>query len=181
MNMDSLGWARYSPGAPPDHSYGRVALVQRDRFLVWTADGEVTATVSGAIRQHREGAPAVGDWVVLRARAIIDVLPRRTTLSRKEPGKRLREQVLAANMDLLFVVSGLDRDYNPRRLERYLVLAHESGARPVIVLNKADLCSNLEGVLRETEAVSPGVSILAVSAAAGWGLDALSCEARRLR
>lgn len=179
MNMDSLGWARYSPGAPPDHSDGRVALVQRDRFLVWTADGEVAATVSGAIRQHREAAPAVGDWVVLRASVIIEVLPRRTKLSRKEPGKRLREQVLAANMDLLFVVSGLDRDYNPRRLERYLVLAHESGARPVIVLNKADLCSNLEGVLRETEAVSPGVSVLAVSAAAGWGLDALSREVGR--
>jgi ribosome biogenesis GTPase len=94
----------------------------------------------------------------------------------------MREQVLAANMDLLFVVSGLDRDYNPRRLERYLVLAHESGARPVILLNKADLRAHLAeqddladgdlaDVVRLTERHAPGVPVFALSALEQWGLD----------
>lgn len=181
MHLDSLGWARYSPAAEPDNSCGRVALVERDRFLVWTADGEVLATLSGQLRRQSEYAPAIGDWVILReGRVIIDILPRRTTLSRKEPGRRLCAQVLAANMDLLFVVTGLDRDYNPRRLERYLVLAYESGARPVIVLNKADLCPEFDGVLDavvdETQRHAPGVPIVALSALEQWGLDVLKCH-----
>jgi ribosome biogenesis GTPase / thiamine phosphate phosphatase len=180
MDLDSLGWARYSPATKPDNSYGRVALVERDRFLVWTAEGEVSATLSGQLRRQPEHAPSVGDWVVLReGRVILDVLPRRTRLSRKEPGRRLCEQVLAANMDLLFVVTGLDRDYNPRRLERYLVLAYESGARPVIVLNKADLCSELDTVLHDSQRHAPGVPIVAVSALERWDLDVLVRQVER--
>ncbi|MCU1314055.1 MAG: ribosome small subunit-dependent GTPase [Acidobacteriaceae bacterium] len=180
MDLHSLGWARYSPASEPESSYGRVALVRRDRLLVWTADGEVVATLSGALRRHHELTPSVGDWVVLReASVIIDVLPRRTKLSRKEPGKRLREQVLAANMDLLFVVTALDRDYNPRRLERYLVLAYESGARPVIVLNKADLCSDLDGVLQASQSCAPGVPVLAISALEQRGMDVLARQVER--
>ena len=175
MNLNTLGWARYSPAAHADNSYGRVALVQRDRLLVWTADGEVAASLSGPLRQHPEQAPSVGDWVVLRdASVVVDVLPRRTKLSRKEPGKAPREQVLAANMDVLFVVSGLDRDYNPRRLERYLVFAYESGARPVIVLNKADLCPDIDPVLQESQRRAPGVPIIAVSALEQSGLEVLA-------
>ena len=86
----------------------------------------------------------------------------------------MREQVLAANMDLLFIVSGLDRDYNPRRLERYLVLAHQSGARPVVLLNKADLRGDLADVVRLTERHAPGVPVFALSALEQWGLEAIS-------
>jgi ribosome biogenesis GTPase len=174
MDFESIGWAHYAPRSAPAPGCGRVALVHRDHYIVWTADGEVTASISGHLRYLDQDPPSVGDWVILREGAVISrILPRRTQLSRKEPGKRLREQVLAANMDLLFVVSGLDRDYNPRRLERYLVLAHESGARPIILLNKADLRGDLADVLRLTEQHAPGVSVFALSALGPWGLEAI--------
>jgi ribosome biogenesis GTPase / thiamine phosphate phosphatase len=178
MNLHEIGWAHYAPETAPDPTCGRVALVHREHCIVWTADGEVTATPSGHLRHLDQDPPCVGDWVILRERAVISqVLPRRMQLSRKESGKRLREQVLAANMDLLFVVSGLDRDYNPRRLERYLVLAHESGARPVILLNKADLRGDIADVVRLTERHAPGVPVLALSALDQWGLDAIARNA----
>lgn len=170
MDFHDIGWARYAPQTIPDPACARVAMVHREHFIVWTPDGEVTATVSGHLRHLDQDPPCVGDWVTLRDGSVISqVLPRRTQLSRKEPGKRMREQVLAANMDLLFIVSGLDRDYNPRRLERYLVLAYESGARPVILLNKADLRGDLADVVRHTEQHAPGVPVIALSALSNGG------------
>jgi ribosome biogenesis GTPase / thiamine phosphate phosphatase len=181
MDFEDIGWAHYAPQTAPDPACGRIALVHREHFIVWTPDGEVTATVSGHLRHLDQDPPCVGDWVTLRDGSVISqVLPRRTQLSRKEAGKRVREQVLAANMDLLFIVSGLDRDYNPRRLERYLVLAYESGARPVILLNKADLRgdfpdrSDLPEIVRHTERHAPGVPVIALSALEQWGLDAIA-------
>lgn len=177
MSLMDAGWARYAPETDPDKLTGRVALVHRDRFVVWTDDGETTATASGHLRHSEREQPCIGDWVTLRDGCVISaVLPRRTKLSRKEPGRRGREQVLAANIDVLFVVSGLDGDYNPRRLERYLVLAHESGARPVVLLNKADLRGDLEDVVRLTERRAPGVPVLAVSALTGRGLDSIQSQ-----
>lgn len=175
MEFEEIGWAHYAPQSPPHPACGRVALVHRDQYIVWTANGEVTTTISGHLRHLDQDLPCVGDWVILReATVIAQVLPRRTQLSRKEPGKRLREQVLAANMDHLFIVSGLDRDYNPRRLERYLVLAHESGARPVILLNKADLRGDVADVVRLTQRHAPGVSVFTLSALEQWGLEAVT-------
>jgi ribosome biogenesis GTPase len=174
MNLKEIVWESYACEQAPDRSYGRVALAARERFLVWAEQGEVEATISGHLRHFDGGWPCVGDWVVLREGSIItDILPRRTKLSRKEPGKGVREQVLAANIDLLFVVSGLDQDYNPRRLERYLVLAYESGARPVILLNKADLRTDLPDIVYRTERHAPGVPVLALSALMNWGLDSI--------
>lgn len=175
MNFEAIGWAHYAPETAPDPACGRVALVHREHCIVWTPNGEVTATISGHLRHLDQDLPCVGDWVILREGTVISqVLPRRTQLSRKEPGKRLREQVLAANMDLLFIVSGLDRDYNPRRLERYLVLAHESGARPVVLLNKADLRGDVADVVRLTERHAPGVPVFALSALERRGLEAIA-------
>jgi ribosome biogenesis GTPase len=179
MNFEAMGWAHYAPETnptlAPDPACGRVALVHREHCIVWTPNGEVTATISGHLRHLDQDLPCVGDWVILREGTVISqVLPRRTQLSRKEPGKRLREQVLAANMDLLFIVSGLDRDYNPRRLERYLVLAHESGARPVVLLNKADLRGDIADVVRLTERHAPGVPVFALSALQRRGLEAIA-------
>lgn len=102
------------------------------------------------------------------------VLDRKTLLERKRPGKTSREQILAANLDLLFVVSGLDHDYNPRRLERYLILAKESGIRPVLVLNKTDLHENPSDVVKEAEGLANGIEVVALSAQTDNSIDQLN-------
>jgi ribosome biogenesis GTPase len=180
MLLEQLGWNDFfARQLPQEGVAGRVAAANRERFLVWTAQGEIEVTVSGRHRHASSRWPSVGDWVVLRKNApVIDtVLAPKSELSRKRPGKGLREQVLAANMDVLFIVSGLDHDYNPRRIERYLVLAEESGARPVILLNKADLAEELQldlnRITEETEQLAPGAPVLTLSALTGSGLDTI--------
>ena len=101
------------------------------------------------------------------------LLQRRSTLSRKVAGERTGEQIMAANVDLVYVVASLNRELNLRRLERYLAVIWESGATPAIVLNKADLCDDRRQILRDVEAIAPGVSVFATSAASGEGLEAL--------
>jgi ribosome biogenesis GTPase len=124
----------------------------------------------------------VGDWVVLRddAPVIVKVLERTSKLSRKQPEREVREQVLAANIDVLFIVSGLDRDYNERRIERFLVMARESGARPVVLLNKSDLADelglDLAEVVARTERLCTGVKVVPLSALSDHGLDALPAQ-----
>jgi len=158
-------------GAEP----GRVALADRDLFAVWTESGEREASVSGRLRHSGDDWPAVGDWVVLEGGArIARVLPRRTAFSRKEPGAVTRAQVIAANIDVLFVVAGLDGDFNLRRLERYLLLARESGARPVVVLNKSDLRADIEEVA--VHAAALGAPVVTTSALDGYGLAALEAH-----
>ena len=174
MDLSLFGWNDYFASQCPNSWVGRIALASRECFTIWTERGEIEARVSGKLRHNSTTWPYVGDWVVLRDDSVIvDVLPRRTELVRKQPGKEVREQVLAANVDVLFIVTGLDADYNPRRLERYLVLAHESRARPVVLLNKADLCADPGTAIRETRTVAPGVPVIAASALQGWGLEAL--------
>jgi ribosome biogenesis GTPase / thiamine phosphate phosphatase len=187
MLLQDLGWSDFfesqlaatTAGIP-----GRVASANHGRFLVWTeaagtGPGEIDAGVSGSLRKSGGLWPAVGDWVVLRTDdAVIDrVLTRKTKLSRKQPEREVREQVLAANIDVLFIVSGLDRDYNPRRIERFLVMANESGARPVVLLNKSDLAAELAldlgTVVASTQQLSPGITVLPLSALSDHGLDAL--------
>ena len=107
------------------------------------------------------------------------MLERKTKLCRKQPEREVREQVLAANIDVLFIVSGLDRDYNERRIERFLVMARESGARPVVLLNKADLAAGLGLDLADWwrgPTLKPGVQVLALSAKSDHGLDALPAQ-----
>ena len=151
---------------------GRVVLEHTHIYRVGTADGELLARVSGRLR-HRAAArpdfPAVGDWVVVEPVADSDarihaVLPRVSRFSRRAAGDATEEQIVAANIDIVFLVGGLDGDFNPRRIERYLVVAWESGATPVIVLNKADLVPDAARHVTEVEAVAPGVSVHAVSA-----------------
>jgi ribosome biogenesis GTPase len=133
---------------------------------------ETAVEASGRLLHMAESAadlPAVGDWVLLRDGWIDRILPRRTMIARKAPGKGIAPQVLAANIDLIFVVTGLDGDLNLRRLERYLVAAAESGAEPVIVLNKADLCHNPEEAVAGVRAIAPTHSVLLMSAELDWG------------
>jgi ribosome biogenesis GTPase / thiamine phosphate phosphatase len=180
MSLEKFGWNSYfeseflrlaEPGAEP----ARVALADRELFAVWTESGEREASVSGRLRHSGGDWPAVGDWVVLEGGArIAHVLPRQTAFSRKEAGAVTRAQVIAANIDVLFVVAGLDGDFNLRRLERYLLLGRESGARPVVVLNKSDLREDAEEVAVDVAAL--GAPVVTTSALDGCGLGALEAH-----
>jgi len=190
MLLQDFGWSDFfesqlanAPAGIP----GRVASANHGRFLVWTAtdgtgSGEVDASVGGLLRKPGALWPAVGDWVVLRNdEAVIDlVLTRKTCVSRKQPEREIREQVLAANIDVLFIVSGLDRDYNPRRIERFLVMANESGARPVVLLNKADLAPQLglelDELVAQVQQLSPAITVLPISAKSDRDLGALPAQ-----
>jgi ribosome biogenesis GTPase len=151
---------------------------------VVAADGrEIDAAVSGRFRYDAKGPedfPAVGDWVALELLAhdhsgvIHDVLPRQTRFARPARGDIASAQVVAANVDVVLLVSGLDHDFNVRRLERYLALAWASGAEPVIVLNKADVCDDIAGRVADAALVAPGVPVRVVSALEGDGMDSLT-------
>jgi ribosome biogenesis GTPase / thiamine phosphate phosphatase len=184
--LAALGWGEpfatsFREQAEPGRRPGRVVAEDRGLYLVATAIGDVPASVSGRFRfQATEDAgawPAVGDWVALDDRSgggtIHAVLPRRSAFSRMAAGKETRTQVIGANVDVVFVVTSLNHDFNVRRLERYLAAAWESGARPVVVLSKADLAGDVDGPLLAAESVAPGVPILVVSAVDGTGLDAV--------
>jgi ribosome biogenesis GTPase / thiamine phosphate phosphatase len=162
---------------------GRVALEHKHLYRVWTEQGELLGEVSGKFSfqaEGREDYPAVGDWVVLKPRVsegkgtITSILPRKSKFSRKMAGNTTEEQIVAANVDTVFLVNSLNEDLNLRRIERYLLLAWESGATPVIVLSKADLCPNVLGKIAEVEAVTfGGVPIVPISAELGEGLQQL--------
>jgi ribosome biogenesis GTPase len=164
-------------------SPGRVVASHSSRLLrVGMADAERLAEVAGSLRHGASSAldlPAIGDWVGVRrrdeARPLIQaVLPRRTAFVRRAAGDRSVAQVLAANVDTVFLVVGLDADFNLRRLERTLVLAWESGASPVVVLNKADLAPAEIDVRRaQVTGVAPGVPVVVLAARQGQGLEAL--------
>jgi ribosome biogenesis GTPase len=185
MQLLEFGWSGFFASqlaALPAGVPGRVASANHGRFLVWTESGEVDASVTGVLRKSGALWPAVGDWVLLRPDApVIDrVLNRQTKLSRKHPEREIREQVLAANIDVLFIVSGLDRDYNPRRIERYLVMANESGARPVVLLNKADLAAELDldlvAIAAGVEQMSASITVLPISARSDHDLEAIPAQ-----
>jgi ribosome biogenesis GTPase len=187
MDLESLGWSSsfeeaFGPFVGDGLLPARVAAAHTHVYRVYAAGGEWLAEVAGRLRHEAKGPqdfPAVGDWVALDppsggGRAIVHaVLPRRTRFSRKVAGSPTEEQVLAANVDTVFLIGGLDGDFKPRRLERALVLAWESGASPVILLSKADLCPGVEERRREAEAVAPGVPVHVVSAPRGEGMGAV--------
>jgi len=185
--LAALGWdaawaAAFAPHAAEGLSPARVAIEFNHLFRLYTGAGEVRAQHAGRLLHAaagRHALAAVGDWVAIRTRpderaaTIEAVLPRRTEFSRKAAGELTERQVIAANIDVVFLVMGLDRDYNPRRLERYLVLARESGAVPHVVLSKADLVADVEAAVTELAAVAPGVVVHVTSARDGRGLAGL--------
>jgi ribosome biogenesis GTPase len=188
LNLETLGWTSSfeeafrsfrEDGLTP----GRISAGFTHLYRVLTAENELLAEVAGRFRHQAGGPedfPAVGDWVALEARpaegraTIHALLPRKSAFVRKAAGDTIEAQVLAANVDTVFLVAGLDGDFNPRRVERALVLAWESGAAPVILLNKADLCADVDARRGEMEAVAPGVPVLVVSGRDGLGMDALA-------
>jgi ribosome biogenesis GTPase len=159
----------------------RVAVAHREEFVVFAAQGEARARLSGR-RRHLGDDVAVGDWVAAALAGgegrIEAVLSRKSALVRRAAGTRERPQVLAANVDVVFVVAGLDGDFNPRRVERTLVLVAQSGARAVVLLNKADACAEVDQRRREMQRASPGVPVHVLSALHGHGTDALRSEIR---
>ncbi|HLK63563.1 MAG TPA: ribosome small subunit-dependent GTPase A [Bryobacteraceae bacterium] len=187
MNLESLGadavlFGAFETYAAQGLTLARVATSQRDQYRLYTASGEFDAEPSGTLwyrSETRASMPVTGDWVAARVvgpeQAIVEVvMPRRSCFSRRAAGKREEEQPVAANIDLTFLVCGLDHDFNLRRLERYLTLVAESGASPVIVLNKADLADDLAGRLAETAAVAGGVPVVVSSACEERGVDELA-------
>jgi ribosome biogenesis GTPase len=187
LDLTALGWnerraSEFAPYADRGLVPARVSLEHTHIYRVLTADGERLARVAGRLR-HRAGArsdfPAVGDWVAAELdphggdATIQDILPRTSRFSRRAAGDPTEEQIVAANIDTVFLVAGLDGDFNPRRLERYLVVAWESGATPVIVLNKSDLHADPEARGDEVRALAPAVAVHVVSCLVPGTLDPL--------
>ena len=187
MNIASLGWGEaladaFQPHADAGLRPGRVAIQHRGAYVLLTGVGEVWAAVRGRLR-HSAGStselPAVGDWVAYdrpegaERAGIHAVLPRRSAFVRKQAGFETAEQVVAANVDVLFLVTSLNQDLNVRRIERYMTLAWESGADPVVVLTKADLCADVSTAVRLVETVTFGLPVHVTSALTGEGIDAV--------
>jgi ribosome biogenesis GTPase len=195
MDLTELGWndhfeKEFAQWREEGLSPARVSRVRRASYTLLSEQGELEGHVAGRFRHgawSRALFPTIGDWVTVsvvpgEAKGTISaVLPRRTQFSRKAvlaggpqygPGKT-DEQVLAANIDTVFLVAGLDGDLNARRLERYLTITWDSGASPVIVLNKADICEDVAAAMRIAEPVGNGVPILLTSAVRGDGVDDL--------
>jgi ribosome biogenesis GTPase len=186
MFLESLGadaavYGAFSPYAQQQMVLARVATAQRDVYHLYAETGTVDAEPSGGLYYRtldRASLPVTGDWAAARiagaGHALVEaVLPRRTCLSRRAAGTRDNEQPLAANVDVVFLVCGLDGDFNLRRLERYLALVAGSGASPVVVLNKADLCADLAARIAATAAVAGTAPVVAASTVGPRGLDGL--------
>jgi ribosome biogenesis GTPase len=163
----------------------RIAAQHRGAYLVWSADGELRARPAGRLfYAHEVGAPipAVGDWVGVQqsgdAATITSILPRRSAFVRKRAGISSDEQVLAANVDAAFLLAGLDDDFSLRRLERYITTAWDSGAEPVVVLTKSDLCPDVADALLQVESVAIGVPVYPLSNVTGVGVDELTPHLR---
>lgn len=189
MSLESLGWnARltldFESHRLENLAPARVAAQYNEHYRLLLEGGERNAVLSGRLRHASTGPldrPVTGDWVAAAVPAadgdvtIRALLPRRTLLVRGAagPGATGAGQPLAANLDTLFIVSSLDRDHNLRRLERYLTVAWESGARPVVLLAKSDRATDPAEAVAETEAIAPGVTVLTVSALTGFNLEAV--------
>ena len=177
MRLEELGWDDHFAGSfeiSDDHEAARVIEENRSGYRLLTELAELDAKVSGRFRHERSadvGFPAVGDWVLIDRsetedsdRQIRDILPRKSKLSRKAAGAATREQVVAANIDTLIFVVGLDDNFSLRRIERYMTVGWNSGATPVLALNKADVCDDPALAMEESESVAIGVDIVVLSA-----------------
>ena len=185
--LSNYGWneffeLHFQPYSTSGYKAGRVVLEYNHLYRVYSEQGELLADVAGKLRHEaasRADLPVVGDWVVVQPRSaeakatIHAVLPRQSKFVRKVSGSRTEEQIVGANIDTVFLVTSLNQDFNLRRLERYLVVALESGASPVIVLSKADLCDEVEEQLTEIQTVAKNVPVHAISVIHQDGLEVL--------
>jgi ribosome biogenesis GTPase len=189
MGLTKLGWnaerdAQFAPHLAKGFVPARVAVEDKHFYRVWTVDAELTAQVTGKFihesRRDHSVLPKVGDWVALKLvpnedKAMIQaILPRRTQIVRKTSGRDTAAQILATNVETVFLVTAADPSFNAARLERMLVMAHDSGARPVVVLNKIDLCDDLDAKLAEATRAAGDALVLAVCALTGRGVKKLA-------
>ena len=188
ISLEDLGWNSHfqqqleqlnTPGTVP----ARVAEELRGAYKLHTGTSLVPAIVPGRLLHRasaREDLPAVGDWVLAGPlpgedrMLVLDLLDRRTKLSRQQAGEKVGEQILAANVDTVFLVTSLNQELNLRRIERFLTAVWESGARPVIALNKSDLSDEADDLRRDVESVAPSVPVIATSAVTGEGVEGLA-------
>lgn len=183
------GWTHFFSAAyaewqeRPELQPARIVAEYQGLYRFLAAGGEGLAELAGKLRhrsESRDRLPAVGDWVVLYWQPEMEharieaVLPRRSQFMRKSTGSRSEAQVVAANVDTVLLISALNQDLNVRRIERYLTLAWESGARPVIALSKADLAGDTDALRAEVEALAIGTDVVVISSLTGAGLEALS-------
>ncbi len=185
-SLRQLGWDdffadRLAQMAGKGGNVARIISVQRNRFLVSDGEMEWLCTAAGKLLHSEDGVyPVTGDWVLVKDTVVQDVVPRKNMLSRGAAGSRgsrtgysQREQAIAANIDTVFVVCGLDRDFNVRRVERYLTLVYNCGLVPVIVLTKSDLQESPELYCAELESIAFGVPIIMSSSCDGSGRSEL--------
>ena len=187
ITLDELGWDRdfalaFKRLDDTTLTPGRVSIEHNHMYRVLTHDGELLAQTAGRLKHQattQSELPAVGDWVALATNksgnkaTIKSLLPRQSCFTRQAAGDPTTQQVVAANINVVLVVSGLDHDFNPRRIGRYLVATAESGARPVVVLNKVDLHDNLDACVRKVREVAPQVTIHATSCHTSAGIGTL--------
>jgi ribosome biogenesis GTPase len=185
VDLTELGWdAEWAEAFRPHGAEGlapaRIAIEFNHIYRATAARGDVQVQLAGRLKHAAAGRhdlPAVGDWAALRLApgeetgTIEALLPRRTRFSRKAAGDTTEEQVVAANIDTVFLVMGLDGDFNPRRLERYLLVARDSGAQAVVLLSKADLADDRDEAARAITSLAPGTPVHPISAREPGGVD----------
>lgn len=189
--IEQYGWSDalrhdFEPHVAQGLSPGRVIVQRRDVYRLATDAGELEARLSGRFRLDAGDGeyPVTGDWVAAELRAdegqatIRALMPRATAFVRWASGPGGGKQVLAANVDVAFLAASLNADLSPRRLERYLAAARESGAEAVVVLTKADACDDVERHVAEIEAIALGAAVIAISSRTGQGLEALAAHMR---
>jgi ribosome biogenesis GTPase len=181
LNLESLGWDEsfadsFHPFEQDGLAPARVAVEHRIEYVLYSELGELRAELAGRLR-HAGEHPAVGDWVAIAPRpdegraTIQGIVERRSAFVRKVAFAETKPQVVAANVDVVFVVCGLDHNFNVRRIERFLTLGWESGAQPVVLLTKADLADSVEASVAEIESIAYGVPVHAVAAPRGDGVE----------
>ena len=189
MNLTKLGWnaerdEQFAPHLAKGFIPARVAVEDKHFYRVWTVDAELTAQVTGKFihesRRDHSVLPKVGDWVAIKLipneekATIHAILPRRTQITRKTSGRNTAAQILATNIETVFLVTAADPTFNAARLERMLVMGRDSGARPVVVLNKIDLCQDIDGMVAEATRTAGDALVLAVCALTGRGMKKLA-------
>lgn len=188
INLNSLGWNEFFNNSfknfdSSTYKCGRISAENKTNYLVLTESGEITGEVSGKYlfeSERQSDLPKVGDWAVItlfnnnELAVIHQILPRKTKISRKSADRKIDEQVIAANVDLVFIVQSLDNNFNLNRLERYLAVVNQSGAEPVVVLNKSDLCDDADKKIESVKERAGIDKVVAVSAVANTGIELLN-------
>lgn len=179
MDLEDLGWnehfqAQVDELGTEGFVTGRISRVDVNSFEVLTEKGEMESRLAGRLRKSNS-VPGVGDWVLIKpmetGNMIFFVLDRTSKISRKTPGRESSEQLVAANINIIFILMGLDDDYNPRRIERYLAMVSNSGADPVIILNKEDVADDPKQKYIEISKINPRVPVHMISALNDEGLE----------